>query len=235
MESAEWTAKQQFLAGLRAELPIAISVIPFGLIYGLLIRSHALSATLGQAMSFIIFAGASQFIATPLLASNTPIVLIWLTTLFVNLRHLLYSAALTPYTRHLSWGWKALLSYLLTDEAFVPTQLHYQRQGLQSQSHWFWLGAGLLLWGQWQLSTAAGLWLGGALPTHWGLDFTLSLTFMGMIVPSLKDRPMIATALSAGLVATLTYTLPYRLGLLLAALIGIIVGVALEPRPREKK
>lgn len=102
--------------------------------------------------------------------------------------------------------------------------LRYQ-QAKSAQKHWFFLGAGLALWGAWQLSTAAGIFLGAQIPTSWSLDFTLALTFIAIMVPAVRDRPTLAAALTSGIVALLTYDLPYKLGLLLAALCGIAVGL----------
>jgi hypothetical protein len=51
-----------------------------------------------------------------------------------------------------------------------------------------------------------------------------------MLVPMVKDRPMLAAALAAGGTALLTNGLPHQLGLLLAALAGIAAGVLAERR-----
>ena len=123
-----------------------------------------------------------------------------------------------------------MLAYLLTDEAYAATIIHYEKEGLTSTSHWFFLGAGFSLWITWQTSSALGIFLGTAIPAAWPLDFALPLTFIAMVVPVLKDRPVTAAALSAGVVALLAYGLPYKLGLILAALVGIIVGTLLEGR-----
>jgi predicted branched-subunit amino acid permease len=120
------------------------------------------------------------------------------------------------------------LSYLLTDEAYAPTIIHYEKEGVTPYTHWFWLGAGCTLWFFWQISTALGIFLGAAIPESWSLDFALPLTFIAMIVPVLRDRPMIAAAVSAGVVALVAFSLPYKLGLILAALVGIVVGTVLE-------
>jgi predicted branched-subunit amino acid permease len=141
---------------------------------------------------------------------------------------MLYSASLAPYLKNLSLKWKALLSYLLTDEAYAPSILKYEREEITPVSHWFLLGAGFSLWFTWQVSTAFGIFLGTAIPPEWPLDFALPLTFIAMVVPVLKSRPMIAAALSAGIVALLAYSLPFKLGLILAALTGIVVGTILE-------
>jgi 4-azaleucine resistance transporter AzlC len=217
-------------AGLRAEIPLLIGVFPFGLIYGALVVSSGLTPAAAQMMSSIVFAGSSQFIAAQLIHESAPGLVIVLTIAVVNLRHLLYSASLAPYVASLSVRWKALLSYLLTDEAYAPTILHYEEQGVKPYSHWFFLAAGLSLWITWQVSTALGILLGSAIPASWPLAFALPLTFIAMVVPALKTRPAVAAALSAGVTALLAYGLPYRLGLIVAALAGILVGTLLEGR-----
>jgi 4-azaleucine resistance transporter AzlC len=226
---------KKFWSGVRAELPLLIGVFPFGMIYGALAINAGLSTAAAQMMSSIVFGGSSQFIAAQLFHDTAPGFVIVLTIAVVNLRHALYSASLAPYVSALPMRWKALLSYLLTDEAYAPTVLHYEKGDGRQYGHWFFLGAGLALWSTWQASTAIGIFLGSAIPESWSLDFALPLTFIAMVVPVLKNRPMIAAALSAGLVALLTYSLPYKLGLILAALAGIVIGTVLEGQKVPKE
>ena len=223
--------RTEFIAGVRAELPILLGVIPFGLIFGVLAVGAGLSPTLAQAMSFIVFAGSAQFIAIPLLATGVGTAVLWLTTFIVNVRHMLYSASVAPFVQHLPTRWRWLLAYLLTDEAYVVSILHYNDDTVSNtHKHYFLLGAGLTLWTTWQISTAVGIFLGAQVPSSWGLDFTLALTFIAMVIPVLKDRPGIAAAISAGLVAVIAQPLPYKIGLMLAALTGIVVGLLIEGR-----
>jgi 4-azaleucine resistance transporter AzlC len=226
---------KQFWAGARAEIPLLIGGIPFGWIYGALALNAGLSPAAAQMMSSIVFAGSAQFIAAQLVQEATPGLVIVLTIAVVNLRHILYSASLAPYVASLPTRWKAILSYLLTDEAYAPTILHYEKNGVTPHAHWFWLGAGSTLWIEWQISTAVGIFLGAAIPESWPLDFAIPLTFIAMLVPVLKDRPGIAAALSAGLVALVAFSLPYKLGLILAALAGIVVGTVLERRKSQEE
>lgn len=222
-------------AGIRSELPIALGVIPFGLIYGVLAMAAGLTPAQGQAMSSVVFAGSAQFIGVQLMGLGTPLSVLWLTTFVVNVRHVLYSTSLGPDMRQLPRRWRFLLAYLLTDEAFATTAVHYADKSIPLKwKHWFFLGSGLTLWTVWQVSTAVGIFLGAEVPGSWSLDFTLALTFIGIVVPNLKDRPVTAAALSAGGVAVLAYGLPYKLGLMAAALTGIAVGVMLENR-RERE
>jgi len=217
-----------FWAGVRAEIPLVIGVFPFGMIYGALALNAGLSKSSSQMMSSIVFAGSAQFITTQLVHDAAPGFVIVLTIAVVNLRHVLYSASLAPYLASVSTRWKPLLAYLLTDEAYAPSVVHYEEKGVTPFSHWFLFGAGLALWTNWQISTALGIFLGAAIPESWSLDFALPLTFIAMVVPVLKNRPAVAAAFSAGVVALLAYSLPYKLGLILAALVGIAVGTFLE-------
>lgn len=219
---------KNFWAGVRAEIPLLIGGFPFGMIYGALAINAGLSTSAAQMMSSLVFAGSAQFITTELVRESAPGLVILLTIAVVNLRHMLYSASLAPYLASLSTRWKVLLAYLLTDEAYAPTVIHYEKEGATPFGHFFLLGAGLVLWIDWQISTALGIFLGAAIPESWSLDFALPLTFIAMVVPVLKNRPAIAAAVSAGVVALFAHTLPYQLGLIVAAVVGIIVGTLLE-------
>jgi predicted branched-subunit amino acid permease len=240
----------EFFRGARAELPILVGVAPFGMIFGVLAVEAGLAPLQAQSMSWIVFAGSSQIVFTQLVHLGAPGWVIVLTTAVVNLRHALYSASLAPYLQRLRPAWKWLLSYLLTDEAYAVAVIHYQScseptVGADSEQriageqriavapdlrHWFFLGAGLALWTCWQLSTAAGIFLGAVVPQSWSLDFTLALTFIALVVPNLKDRAALATALCAGLIALLAFSIPYKLGLMIAALVGILFGLLVEAK-----
>jgi 4-azaleucine resistance transporter AzlC len=226
--------KQEFWSGVRDEAPILLGVVPFGLLFGALAISAHLSSLAAQAMSSIIFAGSAQFIAAQLVGTGTSGLVILLVVFVVNLRHALYSASVAPHVRHLGTGWKLLLSYLLTDEAYAVTITHYNREGDLPDRHWYFLGAGLTLWSAWQASTAVGIFIfiGAQIPANWPLSFVLPLTFIALVVPALKDRAGVAAALVAGLVGLLAFNFPYKTGLLLAALIGIITGLVIEGRPK---
>jgi len=221
---------KSFWAGVRAESPLLIGVFPFGLIYGALAIGAGISPAAAQMMSSIVFAGSAQFIAAQLIRESAPGLVIVLTIAVVNLRHMLYSASVAPIIEHLPARWRTLLAYLLTAEASAATIIHYEEEGFTPTGHWFFFGAGLALWTTWQLSSALGIFLGAALPSSWPLDFAIPITFIAMVMPVLKDKPVVAAAVSAGIVALLAYSLPFKLGLILAALVGIFTGTYLENR-----
>jgi predicted branched-subunit amino acid permease len=203
------------------------------MIYGVLALGAGLDRPTAQAMSSVVFAGSAQLVATQLVREGTPALVLVLTLFVVNLRHALYSASVAPYVRHLPLRWKLALAYLLTDEAYAVAGSRYARDAasaapISPHRHWYFLGAGFTLWLSWQLSTAAGVFLGAAIPAGWSLDFTLALTFIALVFPSLKDRAAAAAAAAAAGVALVAVGLPFKLGLIVAAIAGITAGLLVE-------
>lgn len=224
---------KEFWAGVMGVAPLLLGVVPFGLIYGVLAVGVGLPAPMAQGMSMLVFAGSAQFITAQLLGEGAPLLVIIATAITLNLRHLLYSASVAPYLQGLTRGWKALLAYLTTDEAYAVAISHYlDRRHALTWKHWYFLGAGLPLWVVWQVSTAVGILLGAQVPAAWSLDFALPLTFIAIVVPALRDRALVSTALIAGIAALLAFHLPLKLGLMTAILLAIVAG-ALVDRQRQ--
>lgn len=222
--------RAEFLAGARDTFSLIIGAIPFGLIFGALAAGSGLSFAGTAAMSAFVFAGSAQFIALGLVAAGTGWPFIVLTTFVVNLRHALYSATLAPHAKHLSRRWQVPLAFWLTDETFVIAVNRYNRRDPSPYKHWYWLGSAVSMYLNWQLCTWLGLTVGQLLPdaAAWGLDFAMPVTFIGIVVPYLKNRPMLAAVIVSGLVAVLAYPLPNKLGLIVAAGAGIAAGIVSE-------
>ena len=226
------TRKYEFWSGVKATIPLVVGAIPFGIIYGALAVNSGLSATGSLAMSLVVFAGSSQFIATGLVASGASTAVIILTTFVVNLRHALYSATLAPHMKHLSHKWLLPLGFWLTDESFVVVANRYNQDDDSPNKHWFFLGSAIFMYSNWQVSTYIGIIAGKSIPdpASWGLDFAMVVTFIGMLVPLVSGNPTLIAVVVAGIVALLANGLPNKLGLLLAALFGILAGVIAEKR-----
>jgi predicted branched-subunit amino acid permease len=132
--------------------------------------------------------------------------------------------------RHLPQRWLAPLGFLLTDEAFMVAIRRYNAPDRSPFKHWFFLGVASTMYVNWQVWTAVGIWAGQTIPNPrgWGLDFAFPLTFLGMLVPLLRGRAVIACVLAAGFATIALRGLPHQLGLILAALAGVLAGVAVE-------
>jgi 4-azaleucine resistance transporter AzlC len=224
------TGLTEFLAGARDTFPLIVGAIPFGIIFGALALASGLSFAAAMAMSAFVFAGSAQFIAVGLIAAGTGWPLIVLTTFVVNLRHALYSATLAPYVSRLPLRWQLAIAFWLTDETFAVVVNRFSGYSPASGARWYYLGSALFMYLNWQICTLLGLTIGEMLPdaAAWGLDFAMPVTFIGMTIPYLKNRPMIATAFVAGVVALATFSLPNKLGLIVASVTGIAAGVLVE-------
>jgi 4-azaleucine resistance transporter AzlC len=228
------TRLSSFAAGARDTMPMMVGAVPFALIYGTLVAASPLALWQGQLMSLTVFAGSSQFIALGLVAGQAGLVVVWLTTFVVNLRHVLYAANLLPHVARLPARWRWPLGFLLTDETFAVMAGYYDRHPEAPLGHWYFLGSGASMYVNWQCWTFAGLLFGTAFPElrSYGLDFALVATFIAIIVPQLGKVPHLAAALSAGALAFLLRGLPYQLGLMSAVLAGVLVGLVLSRRRR---
>lgn len=224
MPADEPSPAQEFLAGVRAELPLLLGVVPFGLIYGVLGLAAGIPPWAVIVMCFVLFAGSSQIVFAQLWATQAPVTVIGATVGVVNLRHALYSASVAPYLKALPLRWKLLLAYLLTDEAYAAAIGRFMGGPETRHRHWFLLGTGTILWAAWQLSAVAGVLLGTAVPPSWSLDFSLALTFTAIVVPSLRKRSDVAASLAAATVALLAQGMPHKLWIIAAAFVGIAVG-----------
>lgn len=192
---------------------------------------QGISSPLALMMSAVIFGGASQLVAARLIGAAEPGVVVVLAVWLVNLRHMLYSASLAPHVEHLSRRWRALLAYLLTDEAYVVAVTRYVSPEAPPHRHWFVLGSGVALWVCWQVTTVAGVAAGAAVPESWELEFALPLTFIAIVVPALRDRPAIVAAAVAAAIAVAGFDWPYSTGLFTAAVAGMAAGLALHRIP----
>jgi 4-azaleucine resistance transporter AzlC len=224
------TPRSEFLAGLRAVIPMVLGAIPFGLIFGAIALQTGLSPAAAIGMSMFVFAGSSQFIGATLYGQGAAPVLIIFTTFIVNARHALYSASLAPYLGHLPQRWLVLLTFMLTDESFAVSIGRFESDaGKSPHRHWFMLGANLFMYVNWQFCTVIGVVAGALLEgANLGLDFAMSVTFIGIVVPLLRTRPLLLSAVVSGAVALALNGLPNKLGLLVAALLGVTAGYVAE-------
>ena len=234
--AASPSAFSELWAGVKDTIPLVIGAIPFGLIFGTLAAGSGLSFWGALAMSAIVFAGSAQFIALGMLATGTAWPIIVLTTFVVNLRHALYSTALAPYIKHLSQRWQMPLAFWLTDETFAVVINRYVQQDSSPHKPWYHLGSSLAMYLNWQFCTYLGVTVGQMIPNAaaLGLDFAMPVTFIGMVIPYLKNKPMWLATIVAGSVAVWSYPLPHKLGLMLAALAGIATGLVVEAYTNNK-
>jgi len=207
-------------------VPILPGAIPFGLVVGVAQVQAGMSLLESVGLSALGYAGSAQLVASQMVQGGAPLLLILLAVAVVNLRFAMYSAVLRERFRDFSgWG-RALNGFLLTDQTFALFASKLERVDARERLPYT-LGAGLFMYAVWQVCTLLGALLGRTLPRAWSLDFAVTLTFIALGVPAIKDRPTLAAACTGGLAAVLGAGLPFKVNLLVGAAVGISMGLLL--------
>jgi 4-azaleucine resistance transporter AzlC len=213
---------------MRDQAPGILGNIPFGLITGAAATSAGLDPWLAMGMSVLVFAGASQLAAISLMAQSAPAWIVILTVAVVNLRMMMYSAAIAPYFRHSSGPRRWLFAYLMTDHAFALVTTKFKPDELPAEMDMYYLGAALFMWVVWQIGVAVGVFAGTLVPANWSLEFAIPLVFLSLVLPALTTRNHWTVAICAGAAAAFCASLPLKMGLLAGAVTGVVVGITLD-------
>lgn len=205
-------------------MPLWLGVVPFGLAYAVTARGAGLSVVETQALSVLVFAGSAQVSAAGLFATGAGALSIVLTTLLLNVRHVLYGVSLTrsiPLERRQV----PVAAYFLTDEAFGVTT------AARGQTFRFLLGTELSLFATWNLATLAGALSAAAIPDpeKIGVDVVFPLAFLALLVPLVRGRVDVLVAIVSGALAWgLAQALPGGLPILVTGVAGALLGAWLS-------
>ena len=218
-----------FLQGLTASLPIALGYFPIAFSFGVAATRAGFTGVEAFALSLIIYAGASQFLALALLGSGAPVLVSAFTLIAMNLRHVLYGPALMraagkKASTRKAWAW----AFGLTDEVFGQALGDLARGQRFSEPYMFGLGLGA--YASWLAGTATGAYAGGGALDGWpavsaGLGFMLPALFLALLLSILSRRqlPVIAVAGLVTVVGTLMVS-PTS-GILMGMLAGAVTGL----------
>lgn len=224
------TPKSEFLGGVRALSPLLLGVLPFSFVCGVEAINAGMTVAQSLAMNVIIFAGASQLITAQLISENAYPAMIVLTAAGVNLRFMMYSASLSGLLSELPLTWRAAYAYMLSDQAYAVSIFELEENRADPHKHYFFLGAAVTLYSSWQVGAWLGTFVGKAVPESWSLGFAVPLTFLAVVIPAIKTRPMLVSACVAGAVAVALRGLPPGTGLVIGAACGIASGMIAERR-----
>ncbi|MGB4345446.1 MAG: AzlC family ABC transporter permease, partial [Burkholderiaceae bacterium] len=82
--------KIAFWDAMRVSMSAAPGLAAWGVVTGMAMIQSGLSLWQALFMSFTVYAGSAQLAALPLIAAGTPISMIFLTALMVNLRFIIF-------------------------------------------------------------------------------------------------------------------------------------------------
>jgi predicted branched-subunit amino acid permease len=222
-----------FFAGARRALPVILSAAPFGLLFGALAVDNGLSVFQAALMSATVFAGSSQMVGIELFGNQAPSWIIALSIFVVNLRHLLYSATTGRHMAAFTPLQKATAFFFLIDPQFAETEREVEKNG--SFSFAWYMGIGLTFYLIWLGLTILGAVFGKILPEPrpWGIDFLLTIYFLGLVM-SFRKRPFwLPVVIVSALASVLAYKYvgsPWHvsLGALAGVLFAAFFGVKRE-------
>ena len=221
--------RPSFLSGLSASLPIVMGYFPIAFSFGVAATRAGFTPLDAFALSLIIYAGASQFLALALLSSGAPVLVSAFTLIAMNLRHVLYGPALMraagreARARH-AWAW----AWGLTDEVFGQALGALARGQRFSEPYMFGLGLGA--YAAWVSGTVAGAFAGGGALDQWpalsaGLGFMLPALFLALLLSILNRRQLPVIAVAAVATVAGTMAISATTGILLGMLAGALAGL----------
>lgn len=227
--------RSEFMIGFRDAIPALIAIGMWGLVTGVAIVKSGISETLATLMTLVVYAGSAQLTALPLISDGMPLLLIFAAGLVVNIRFLIFGAALQPYFRHLSWRKRLIVGFFSSDIGFVLFMGRYgeSRERGNPLHLWYFLGIIGPGWVAWNAMSIIGIYLAAVIPTSWSLEFAGVLALLSVVIPLVSTRPMAVCMLAAACVAYVGQGLPLRLGLAAAVVAGIIAGVLSERLARK--
>jgi predicted branched-subunit amino acid permease len=225
--------RQAFWEGVRETVLVVPSYLPFGVVCGVAAASVGLDTAAALALPALVFAGSSQAVLTQFLQDSAVLWIAIISGLVVNLRMAVYSAALAPYLRDLSFKKRAFIAFFLVDNAFASLYQRLQERpqdalGNAKPALSYYLGISCILWPAWVMFCAFGVLAGQRIPASWQLDFSITLSFIAILSGSIRSLPLSAAALAAALAAVLLASLPLKLGMIAACLVGLLAGLLAE-------
>ncbi|MGX1926589.1 AzlC family ABC transporter permease [Vibrio sp. NH-7] len=215
-----------FMHGTLAMVPLSIAVIPWGLLAGSFAIEAGLTVWESQALSAILFAGSAQLVATGMLKAGASLATMLLATFFITSRHLLYSVSMRSKVSPLPLKWRLALGFLLTDELFAICGQQSDKQF----NRWYALGAGLSFYLCWNLATLVGIVAGSYIPAmnELGLEFAVAATFIAIVIPNVKNAPILIAVLVSLTLSVLCSYLNVESGLMIASIGGMLAGYVAE-------
>lgn len=221
-----------FREGARAQLQVALGIGAWGLVTGVAMVKSGLSVPMAVLMSLLVYAGSSQLAVLPLLALQSPLWVIWLTGLCVNLRFVIFSSMWRTPLGHWPPFKRLLMTYLATDMVFVLFFKRFEDPSPSPEHEPYLWGSVGVTWLAWQIPSMAGILLANFIPMHWGLGFAGILALLGVTLSMLVDRYTALAALVAGGVAIAAYGLPLRLNILVAIGAAVVLGLLFDHTQR---
>ena len=165
-------------------IPVMAGYVVLGTGFGILAYSHGFGIWWPLVMSVFVYAGSMQYVAIDLLSGGAGFLTVAVTTLAVNVRHLLYGLSmLKKYEK--AGKKKPYLVFALTDETY--SLLVKDDSIPENQQASFYFLVSLFNQIYWVTGSLIGVICGRVLPINTaGIDFSLTALFITVAVDHLN-------------------------------------------------
>ncbi len=215
-----------FVDGARYFAPSLPAVFSWGLVTGVAMSKSVLTVPEAIGMSLLVYAGSAQLAVLPLFAAGLPMWTIWLTAAVVNLRFVIFSAALQPHFSYMPLWRRTIMGSFNGDLHFVYFMQRYSRPGYEPGKEGFFWGMALTNCAMWQVSSIAGILLASMFPDSWGLALAGTMALIPVMIATISSRSTMLAVVVSSVLALLCFDLPYRLSLVVAVVGAIAAGMA---------
>lgn len=177
--------KKTITASLKASSPVFFGYISIGFAFGFLLVKAGLPWVLAPILCITVFAGAAQFMAIGLLASNKSVLEIGLAILLINARHMVFGLSLLERFKTFK-KFKHYIIFGLTDETYALLTTLETPKGCHPETFDFWITA--FNHSYWTVGSTLGALLGTIVSFDApGLDFALTALFIVLTIEQVKN------------------------------------------------
>jgi len=219
-----------FFKGVRSMLPITAGVVPFGAVMGTVSADANLTLFQTVTMNLFVFAGSAQLATVDLMLKNTEAFVVILTGIVINLRFILYSAAISPVIQKSSLATKIFAAYFLTDQTYAVMSAKQSKFKTTKEVIEFYFGAAISMALVWHSSVLSGFIFGNFAPSTWALDYAVPLSFVALVAPTLKKTNYLIVAVASSILSLLLINVPYNLGLIISSGLALMLGVGVSKK-----
>jgi predicted branched-subunit amino acid permease len=222
--------RESFRRAVADSAPAMAGIFAWGMVTAMAMLKAGLTVGQTLGMTFIVFAGSAQLAALPLIVANASVWVVFATALVVNLRFVIFAAAIGPHLTHLPWYKRLWYGYLNADLTMAlfslrfPPHTQFERVGKEG----YVAGVDYMNMCTWHVGSLIGILLASQIPQSWGIAFAGTLALLAVLIPLTMNAAALAGVIVAGALAVVTVHWPYRLGLLFSLVVGMLAAMAID-------
>lgn len=201
--------------------PVMAGYVCIGIAFGLMLRAAGYGVLWAAGMSLLVYTGAGQIMAVPLLAASAPLGQVALLTAVIDLRHLVYGLSLLDKFKNLTWKRKLYLIFALSDETYALLAGIQPPEGVEAGR--FYTAIAALDQCYWVIGSVLGS-LGGSLLTAdlTGVEFAMTALFLAILTEQWREKTNRLPALLGLAVTAVSLALVGAENMLLPALAAVV-------------